>query len=109
MAIQPIDLQTLYSQLETVSKTVAFQQQGVQLQNSIQQEEQSKRLQQRQQAVEAASANEEGPLAVKDRKGSSPQEQGSGGKKSESEEKNDKTVFEVIKDPRLGQHVDISG
>ena len=107
MAIQPIDLQTLYSQLETVSKTVAFQQQGMQLQNSIQQEEQSKRLQQKQQAVEAASANEEGPLAVKDRKGSSPQEQGSGDKKSE--EKNDKTVFEVIKDPRLGQHVDISG
>lgn len=109
MAIQPIDLQTLYSQLETVSKTVAFQQQGVQLQNSIQQEEQSKRLQQKQQAVEAASANEEGPLAVKDRKNGNPQEQGSGGKKSESKEKNDDDVFEVIKDPVLGQHIDISG
>lgn len=65
MAIQPIDLQTLYSQLGNVSKTVAFQQQGVPLQNAIQQEEQTKRLQQKREAVEAASGYDEGPAGVK--------------------------------------------
>ena len=38
MAIAPLDLQVLYSQLENVSKTVAHQQQGKQLANAIQQE-----------------------------------------------------------------------
>ena len=35
MAIQPIDLQTLYSQMDKVSKNVVQQQQHVQLHNSM--------------------------------------------------------------------------
>ena len=35
MAIAPIDLQTLYTQMDKVSKTVIQQQQGAALQNSM--------------------------------------------------------------------------
>ena len=75
MGIQPIDLQTLYSQLGNVSKTVAFQQQGIPLQNAIQQEEQTKRLQQKREAVEAAAGYDEGPAGVKNDKESAPDTQ----------------------------------
>lgn len=111
MGIQPIDLQTLYSQLGNVSKTVAFQQQGIPLQNAIQQEEQTKRLQQKREAVEAASGYDEGPAGVKNDKESAPdtQEQKDKKKRGENETEDDGKVFEVIKDPRLGQHIDISG
>jgi len=111
MGIQPIDLQTLYSQLGNVSKTVAFQQQGIPLQNAIQQEEQTKRLQQKREAVEAAAGYDEGPAGVKNDKESAPdtQEQKDKKKRGENETEDDGKVFEVIKDPRLGQHIDISG
>lgn len=111
MGIQPIDLQTLYSQLGNVSKTVAFQQQGIPLQNAIQQEEQTKRLQQKREAVEAAAGYDEGPAGVKNDKESAPdtQEQKEKKKRGENETEDDGKVFEVIKDPRLGQHIDISG
>lgn len=111
MGIQPIDLQTLYSQLGNVSKTVAFQQQGIPLQNAIQQEEQTKRLQQKREAVEAAAGYDEGPAGVKNDKESPPdtQEQKDKKKRGENETEDDGKVFEVIKDPRLGQHIDISG
>ena len=111
MAIQPIDLQTFYSQLGNVSKTVAFQQQGIPLQNAIQQEEQTKRLQQKREAVEAASGYDEGPAGVKDDKESAAdaQEQKDKKKRGENEAEEEGKIFEVIKDPRLGQHIDISG
>ena len=111
MAIQPIDLQTLYSQLGTVSKTVAHQQQGVQLQNAIQQDEHGKRLQEQHRAVEAASAKEDGPGAVKNNKGgsSADEEKKDKKKKDGRDEEPVEKVFEVLKDPRLGQHIDISG
>ncbi len=38
MAIQPIDLQTMYAQIQNVAKQAAFQQQGLQLADSMQQE-----------------------------------------------------------------------
>ena len=113
MGIQPIDLQTLYSQLGNVSKTVAFQQQGIPLQNAIQQEEQTKRLQQKREAVEAAAGYDEGPAGVKNDKESAPDTQEQKDKKkrgeNEAEDEDKSKVFEVIKDPRLGQHIDISG
>ena len=44
MALHPIDLQTLYTQLENVSKGVAFQQQGLQLREAVQQDNYGKQL-----------------------------------------------------------------
>ncbi|MGI5172184.1 hypothetical protein H0R92_01095 [Treponema sp. OMZ 840] len=110
MAIQPIDLQTLYSQLANVSKNVAFQQQGAQLQNAIQQEEHSKRLKEQHEAVEAAVNHDEGPGAVKNKSGgASPEKEKKDKQKSGSDAQTDDKIMEVIKDPRLGQHIDISG
>jgi len=111
MAIQPIDLQTLYSQLGTVSKTVVHQQQGAQLQNAIQQEELSKQLLEKRKAVEAASAEEGGPIAVKDRKENASADGEQKRKKEHTEEQaqGEEKKVEVITDPRLGRHIDVSG
>ncbi len=108
MAIQPIDLQTMYSSLEKVSKMTAQKQQGIQLQSAIQQEELTKRVQEKASTVEKADMDDDGLSHVKDRKNSDAEAQTS----DEREEKNEEVVeekFEVIKDPNLGQHIDISG
>lgn len=111
MAIQPIDLQTMYTQLEKVSKMAAHQQQGLQLQKAIHQEEQAKRLQEKNQTVEKAIMDDEGLPVVADRnKNARPEEDEEG--KNQTNAQKDETIpeeFEVIKDPRLGQHIDVSG
>lgn len=111
MAIQPIDLQTMYTQLGKISKQVVHEQQGAQLQRAIQQEEDTKRLQEKNQAVEKTSMDEEGiPLIQDPHKGTSSEE--NTGKKHEPEQQNEESPqeeFQVIKDPNLGQHIDVSG
>lgn len=111
MAIQPIDLQTLYTQLEKVSKMTAHQQQGLQLQKAIQQEEQAKRLQEKQKTVEKVSMDEDGfPVVSDHNKAITPNEDEDGDHQREPEK--DEAIpekLEIIKDPKLGQHIDISG
>ncbi len=67
MAIQPIDIQTLFSQLEKVSRTQVHQQQGLQLQNAIQQEEQMKKNLEKKSAVEQPEQISGGVVTVKER------------------------------------------
>ncbi len=108
MAIQPIDLQTIYTSLEKVSKITAQKQQAMQLQGAIQQEELTKRLQEKSTTVEKTDMDDEGPMNVKDRKNG---ESESDTAREREEKKDDpkEDVFQVITDPHLGQHIDISG
>ncbi len=108
MAIQPIDLQTMYSSLEKVSKMTQHQQ-GMQLQGAIQQEEISKREQEKVKTVEETEMDDEGPLNIKDR--SSPEKDSSNehSEKQNQEEETGLDTKQVITDPNLGQHIDISG
>lgn len=67
MAIQPIDLQNMYSQLSNVAKAVAGQQQAVQIVDSIQQDNQvqknldnAKKIQKTNEKANTKNINEDG-------------------------------------------------
>jgi hypothetical protein len=63
MAIQPIDLQTLFTQLEKVGKSQASQKEGLAAQQAIQQVEGQKKIEERIQSVnEAEDAKEDGKI-----------------------------------------------
>ena len=66
MALHPIDLQTLYTQLENVSKGVAFHQQGLQLREAVQQDNYGKQLTEKEKAVQEAAQEESETVRVKD-------------------------------------------
>ena len=113
MALHPIDLQTLYTQLENVSKGVAFQQQGLQLREAVQQDNYGKQIAEKEKAVKEAAQEESETVRVKEQqKRHQNQENQSEEKENNTEEKpavaeNRNTVD--IKDPRLGRLIDIQG
>lgn len=109
MAIQPIDLQTLYSQLENVSKGVAAQQQGAQLHSVLQNEDRSRKLQEQKKAIEEAKNQNESTL-VRKREGNAKKNETTDQQKKDNEEMiPEETKSEVITDPGLGRHIDITG
>ncbi len=108
MAIQPIDLQTMYSSLEKVSKLTAQKEQGIQLQGAIQQEELTKRIQEKTTTVEKADMDDDGLAHVKDQNNGE-SHGGSSGHREENKEEAPEETYQVITDPWLGQHIDISG
>ena len=108
MALLPIDLQTLYASLDKVSKLTGQKQQAEQLKTAIMQDELTKKIQEKAKAVEKSNMDEQGPMHVRDRK--------HGGDSSSDSEKRQKQEteegmknYEKIKDPCLGQKIDISG
>ena len=107
MAIQPIDLQTLYSQMDKVSKNVVQQQQHVQLHNSMELDGLVKKDIQKNEKIEKTS-EKEGMAEIKD--GQSSKNSGQNpSNKNEKEEVPSEVVLEIIKDPSLGKTIDISG
>ncbi len=110
MAIQPIDLQTMYTSLEKVSKMTAAKQQGMQLQSAIQQDELTKRIQEKASTVEKTEMDEdEGLTHVKDRQKNSEADSHTSDEREEKKEEQPEEHIEVITDPFLGRHIDISG
>lgn len=107
MAIQPIDLQTLYTQMDKVSKNVVQQQQQAQLQGSMQLDGLVKKDIQKSTTVEQME-KQESMSSVKDGHNSNNGKNNSS-KKHKSEETQEEIVLEVIKDPALGKTIDISG
>ena len=107
MAIQPIDLQTLYSQMDKVYKNVVQQQQHVQLHNSMELDGLVKKDIQKNEKIEKTS-EKEGMAEIKD--GQSSKNSGQNpSNKNEKEEVPSEVVLEIIKDPSLGKTIDISG
>lgn len=107
MAIQPIDLQTLYSQMDKVSKNVVQQQQQVQLHGAMELEGLAKKDIQKQESIEKTQ-EQEGMAGIKDGKTS----KDSGQNSSKKKDKKDEVLelhLEIIKDPSLGKNIDISG
>lgn len=112
MGIQPIDLQMVYSQLEKVSKNVSFQQQGAQLQGAIQQERAMEQQNLKNQSVQEThfAQNDGGKVREDGRnKNKDMPEQNDEKSKKEEELEEDVPNFEVIKDPTLGKHFDVTG
>ncbi|GHV69914.1 hypothetical protein AGMMS49928_14870 [Spirochaetia bacterium] len=113
MAIQPIDLQGLLTQIDKVGKNMAFQHEGMKIQQALQGMQSQQRTDEQIQSVnEAQDTGEGGAEKVKDRRsrGRSAEEERGGGKSAagnsgDPEEEDGR----VIRDPALGKHVDFSG
>jgi hypothetical protein len=115
MAIQPIDLQTLFTQVDKVGKNQASQREGLAIQQALQNIENQKKTEEQVQSVNEVQDTGEGIERVKDRgPRKRPREdilnKGDGGKnaKEEEEPENEKKVY-TIQDPSLGRNIDLSG
>ncbi|OJF77647.1 MAG: hypothetical protein BKP49_01325 [Treponema sp. CETP13] len=113
MAIQPIDLQTMYASLEKLSKDATFQKQGMQLHDSMSEEVKTKKNAEQSQTVKKTE-DQENTQTVKERKDSQnsqghnnmPQKEE---KKVTTPTKETEKEYEQITDPSLGRRIDVSG
>ena len=106
MAIQPIDLQTLYTQMDKVSKNVVQQQQQTQLHGSMEIAGLVKKDIQKSTTVERTEKKDE-MSSIKNKKNSNDNNENKSKKKKE-EETQEEVVVEFIKDPALGKNLDVS-
>ena len=111
MALQPIDLQTMYSQMANVAQRVAGEGQGAALAQSIQNQSLAEQSLQQSQTVQKTAANEAQTGKIKpDGKSAGGQGQAGAKKKkpdSSGEEAAPKKEYEIT-DPALGVHVNIT-
>jgi hypothetical protein len=115
MAIQPIDLQTLFTQMDKVGKLQASQKEGLALQQSIQSVEIQRRTDEHIQSVNETQNTGEGAERINDRNAGK-RRAGEDAGENEGREDQDsgdaagKAGFaQVIRDPALGRNVDFSG
>jgi hypothetical protein len=108
MAIQPIDLQTLFTQVEKVGKTQVAQKEGLQIQEALQQVQNQKKAEEQVQSVNEAQDSGDGAEKIKD--GNSRQQAaGQNGEETAEEEEKREEEQNLIRDPTLGRNIDISG
>jgi hypothetical protein len=112
MAIQPIDLQALFSQLDKVGKVQASQKEGLQLQQAIQGAHLQQKTEERIQSVNESQDVSQGPEKAKDRsarRGSREDAERRDGGGEGNDDMDKGTDPSVIQDPALGKHIDLSG
>jgi hypothetical protein len=109
MAIQPIDLQALFTQVEKVGKAQSAQREGLALQQDIQGAQIQRKTEEQVQSVNQTQNMGDGAEKVKDEKRQ--RQDSRGGKKKDAEQKDgdlEKAQTIVFHDPRLGKNIDIS-
>ncbi|MDR0624438.1 MAG: hypothetical protein LBG10_08420 [Treponema sp.] len=115
MAIQPIDLQTLFTQVEKVGKSQASQKEGLAVQQALQGVQIQRKTEEQIQSVNEAQDTGEGAQKVNDRGPRKNKEDEEGREKErsssdgETEEGEGEDGRAVIRDPALGKNIDISG
>jgi hypothetical protein len=113
MAIQPIDLQTLFTQVEKVGKLMASQKEGVMLQQAIQGVEIQRRTDEHIQSVNETQDTGQGVEEVSDRNSHKRQAGEEDGRPSGREGGEDgegkPLVPPVFRDPALGKYIDFPG
>ena len=110
MAIQPIDLQALFTQLDKVGKNQALIRDGQQIQDSLQQLQSQRKLEENIRSVnEAQEMGEEAGKIKDENKGresqGGPKERQPDGEQEPAEE----GKRDLFQDPTLGRNIDISG
>lgn len=111
MAIQPIDLQTIYSQMSNVAKNVAHQQNGNQLTQAMQENVAVQQEQERLSQVHKTAENEANTSQVKDeghQNNSFQNQKNQKNQKKSKEEEPEKKKLTEIRESFLGQNIDIS-
>lgn len=107
MPIKPIDLQTLFLQMNQVSKEQSAAKDGAVLQQSIQGAVLAKKREDEVRSVQKPQADE-GTGKIGDREsGAETGEESEGRKRGRNPEETDEP--EVVKDPDLGRRIDIQG
>ena len=111
MAIQPIDLQALFTQLDKVGKSQAFQREGLQIQEALQQVQSQRKLEQNIQSVNQAQnmGEEAGTIKDENRKGANQQGKNVGKQDEEDDPAPVDEKKDLIRDPALGRNLDITG
>jgi len=112
MAIQPIDLQALFSQMDKVGKTQAFLRDGQQIQESLHQAQTQRKLEENIRSVNETQnmSEEEGKIKDDNRRGAqAKQGGGTRGKQEDTAEDQVEEKPDMIRDPALGRNIDISG
>jgi len=113
VAILPIDLQTLYTQLDKVAKTQVHQQVAAQAAQEAQMVANKVKSEHKLKSVQETDAGSEKTGVVHEREGAGAQQGGTpSGERKEGEEGNPgnaEPTKEIIKDPALGNNIDISG
>lgn len=110
MSIRPIDIQTMLAQLSQVGKDQAAEKEGAALQASIQSAAELKR---REEAKEAIRRAEDGDLNAtpvderKQKRGSQSSEEAPEGEAEAAKEETPES--DVVRDPDLGSHIDLTG
>jgi general stress protein YciG len=109
MGIAPIDLQTLFTQVDKVGKAYASQREGQSLQQAVQGIQIQKKMEEQIQQVNEAQDTGEGAEKIKDREQRHEKRQ-NGGKKNSGglNEEDSEEVVSVLRDPSLGRNIDIS-
>ncbi|MDR0786124.1 MAG: hypothetical protein LBE74_09655 [Treponema sp.] len=107
MAIQPLDLQVMFNQLDNVGKTQASQRESLAIQQTLQSLHIQEKTQADIQAVNESPDAGDGAEGVKDRGARSQ----AGSEQDGKQEKNKQSWEEERRlwDPSLGKNVDISG
>lgn len=111
MAIQPIDLQTLFSQMDKVGKSQSEQTEGVHIQQSLQGALTQRKVEERSHSVNETPDSGNGLERIKDK----PRKRGGGnarGKSASDEQKSgeaEEDRSEIVTDPNLGKNIDLSG
>ena len=106
MAISPLDLQTLFTQMDKVGKQDTAQREGAALLQSIQHARIQQQNDEKVRSVNEAQNTGEGSEAIDDNNsGQAGQENLQGESMEEKEEKN---KDDVIRDPALGKNIDVS-
>jgi hypothetical protein len=107
MAIAPIDLQTLFTQVEKVGKNQIYQKEGNTLAQAVQGAQLQKKTVEQIQEVNEAQNTGEGSEKVNDHA----RREHTGGKKKEKEDKErteGKQAVLSLQDPRIGKKINIS-
>ena len=107
MAISPLDLQTLFTQVDKVGKQESAQREGAALFQSIQQARHQQLTDEKIRSVNEAQDTGEGSEAIDDNNGGRAGQETPQGTRQEAQEENaeDKSV---IRDPALGKNIDFS-
>jgi hypothetical protein len=106
MPILPIDLQTLFSNMNTVGKDQAVQKDVPPEQQNLQGSQIAKTTLEKDNEVNLTEELDDGSEPIKDQESESGKGSGKNRKKKENEEKDGKKE-DPFQDPDLGQHIDI--
>lgn len=111
MAIQPIDLQTLFTQMDKVGKAQVQEKAAITLQQELQTADFQRRAEMKIRSVNKVQDEGEGVEQLKERRRprGEDNQQEKKEKKEDEADSSDPTGPETIRDPDLGRNVDLSG